>query len=157
MWTREQAFAGPFEELGPDLSLVLADGGTISILPSETIVARRPEPRGHHRWEGIFLAAGPGIRAGASVEELSIVDVAPLLLHQLGLPVPEDMAGSVPEAVFEPAELERRPVRRVPVARRRGAGREPRGQGRARARGAGRRDGAAARAGVRRMSSERGR
>ena len=28
--------------------------------PRETIVARRPEPRGHHRWEGIFLAAGPG-------------------------------------------------------------------------------------------------
>lgn len=115
VWTRERAFAGPFQELGPDLSLVLADGGTISILPSETIVARRPEPRGHHRWEGIFLAAGPGIRAGASVEELSIVDVAPLLLHQLGLPVPEDMSGSVPEAVFEPAELDRRPVRRVPV------------------------------------------
>lgn len=113
VWTREQAFAGPFEELGPDLSLVLADGGTLSILPSETIVARRPEARGHHRWEGIFLAAGPGIRAGASVEELSIVDVAPLLLHQLGLPAPEDMAGSVPEAIFEPGELERRPPRRV--------------------------------------------
>jgi predicted AlkP superfamily phosphohydrolase/phosphomutase len=116
VWTREQAFAGPFEELGPDLSLVLADGGTISILPSETIVARRPEPRGHHRWEGIFLAAGPGIRAGATVEQLSIVDVAPLLLHRLGLPVPEDMSGSVPEEVFEPAELERRRVRRVSVA-----------------------------------------
>jgi hypothetical protein len=95
---------------------VLADGGTLSILPSETIVARRPEPRGHHRWEGIFLAAGPGIRAGAAVEELSIVDVAPLLLHQIGLPAPEDMAGNVPEAIFEPAELERRPPRRVPAS-----------------------------------------
>jgi predicted AlkP superfamily phosphohydrolase/phosphomutase len=115
VWTREQAFSGPFEELGPDLSLVLADGGTMSILPSETIVARRPEPRGHHRWEGIFFAVGPGIRAGESVEELSIVDVAPLLLHQLGLPVPEDMSGSVPEAVFESGELERRPVRHAPA------------------------------------------
>jgi predicted AlkP superfamily phosphohydrolase/phosphomutase len=115
VWTREQAFSGPFEQLGPDLSLVLADGGTISILPSETVVARRPQPRGHHRWEGIFLAAGPGIRAGASVEELSIVDVAPLLLHQIGLPAPEDMSGSVPEAIFEAGELERRPVRRVPA------------------------------------------
>ncbi len=115
VWTREQAFAGPFEQLGPDLSLVLADGGTISILPSETVVARRPEARGHHRWEGIFIAAGPGIRKGASVEELSIVDVAPLLLHQLGLPAPEDMSGSVPEAVFEPGELERRPPRRAPA------------------------------------------
>lgn len=110
VWTREQAFAGPYEALGPDLSLVLADGGTISILPSETLVGRRPEPRGHHRWEGIFLAAGPGIRRGERVEELSIVDVAPLLLHRLGLPVPEDMSGSVPEAIFEPGELARRPV-----------------------------------------------
>lgn len=78
-------------------------------------MARRPEARGHHRWEGIFIAAGPGIRKGASVEELSIVDVAPLLLHQLGLPAPEDMSGSVPEAVFEPGELERRPPRRAPA------------------------------------------
>ncbi|HTY96176.1 MAG TPA: alkaline phosphatase family protein [Solirubrobacteraceae bacterium] len=115
VWTREQAFSGPFEQLGPDLSLVLADGGTMSILPSETVVARRPEARGHHRWEGIFLATGPGIRKGASVEELSIVDVAPLLLHQLGLAAPEDMAGSVPEAVFEPGELERRPPRSAPA------------------------------------------
>jgi predicted AlkP superfamily phosphohydrolase/phosphomutase len=113
VWTREQAFSGPFEALGPDLSMVLADGGTISILPSDTLVARRPEPRGHHRFEGIFLAAGPGIRAGASVDELSIVDVAPLLLHQLGLPVPEDVSGDIPEAIFEPGELERRPPRRA--------------------------------------------
>src|SRR5262249_7540072 len=59
VWTREQAFAGPFQSLGPDLSMVLADGGTLSILPSETIVARRDQPRGHHRWEGVLIAAGP--------------------------------------------------------------------------------------------------
>jgi predicted AlkP superfamily phosphohydrolase/phosphomutase len=115
VWTREQAFSGPFEQLGPDLSLVLADGGTMSILPSETIVARRPQPRGHHRWEGIFLAAGPGICEGARVEELSIVDVAPLLLHQIGLPAPDDMSGSVPESIFQAGELERRPVRHAPA------------------------------------------
>ena len=86
VWTREQAFAGPFESIGPDLSMVLADGGTLSILPSETIVARRAVPRGHHRWEGTFIARGPGIRSGAEIEELSLVDIAPLLLYQLGLP-----------------------------------------------------------------------
>jgi predicted AlkP superfamily phosphohydrolase/phosphomutase len=116
VWTRERAFAGPFEQLGPDLSLVLADGGTMSILPSDTIVARRKEPQGHHRWEGIFLASGPGIRAGAQVDELSIVDVAPLLLHRLGLGVPDDMAGRVPVEILEPAELVARPPRQVPAA-----------------------------------------
>ncbi|MGA2010999.1 MAG: alkaline phosphatase family protein [Solirubrobacteraceae bacterium] len=113
VWTREQAFVGPFEGLGPDLSIVLADGGTISILPSDTIVARREQVRGHHRSEGMFLAAGPGIREGARAQELSIVDVAPLVLHRLGLAIPDDMAGRLPTEIFEPEELRRRPPRTV--------------------------------------------
>lgn len=111
VWPRERAFPGPYEQLGPDLSLVLADGGTISILPSEQVVAQREQVRGHHRWEGVFLGVGPGIRSGVSLDQLSIVDVAPLVLHRLGLAVPDDMAGRVPEELFEAAELERRPVR----------------------------------------------
>jgi predicted AlkP superfamily phosphohydrolase/phosphomutase len=116
VWAREQAFPGPYERYGPDLSMVLADGGTMSILPSETIVARRPETRGHHRWEGIFLAAGPGIRPGVEVDELSIVDVAPFVMHRMQLPVPADMSGRVPEAIYEPDELLRNPPRRGPAA-----------------------------------------
>jgi hypothetical protein len=95
---------------------VLADGGTISILPSDTLVARRGEPKGHHRWEGIFLASGPGIRAGAEVNELAIVDVAPLILHRLGLPVPDDMSGRVPVEILEPHELDAHPPRSVRAA-----------------------------------------
>ena len=122
--------------------------------PRETIVARRPEPRGHHRWEGIFIAAGPGIRAGASVEELSIVDVAPLLLHQLGLPVPEDMAGqrarrrcsSPASSSAGPCGARRRRPRRRRRARRSTVELAPRGAGRG--------DGATAGAGVRGVSGE---
>lgn len=116
VWTREQAFAGEFEAYGPDLSMVLCDGGTMSILPSQAILARRAEPRGHHRWEGIFLAAGPGIMPGARLDELSIVDVAPLVLHSLGLPVPDDMAGRVPVELFTAEERRRNPPQRVHAA-----------------------------------------
>jgi predicted AlkP superfamily phosphohydrolase/phosphomutase len=116
VWTREQAFHGPYERYGPDISMVLADGGTISILPSDSLLARRGQPRGHHRWEGILLAAGPGIRTGAVVDEFSIVDVAPFILHQLGLPIPADMTGRLPVELFEPDELLRRPPRRGPAA-----------------------------------------
>jgi predicted AlkP superfamily phosphohydrolase/phosphomutase len=115
-WTREEAFAGPHEGIGPDLSLLLADGATMSILPSQELVVRRPEPAGHHREVGMFLAAGPGIRAGEAVGELSLVDVAPFVLHRLGLPVPDDMAGRVPVELLEDAELAAHPPRTVPAA-----------------------------------------
>jgi predicted AlkP superfamily phosphohydrolase/phosphomutase len=116
VWTREEAFPGPHAEIGPDLSLLLADAGTISILPSEDVVSRRPQPRGHHRPDGILIAAGPGIRAGVEVGARSIVDVAPLLLHRLGLAVPDDMDGEVPVDLLEPDELRARPPRRVAAA-----------------------------------------
>jgi predicted AlkP superfamily phosphohydrolase/phosphomutase len=108
---RADAFAGAYEELAPDLSLVLDDGAAVSILRSETIVRTREVPNGNHRPEGIFLASGPAIRSGASLAELSIVDVAPLLLYSLDVPVPTDVSGRVPEEAFEAGELQRRPPR----------------------------------------------
>ena len=112
------------------------------------------EPRGHHRWTGIFLAAGPGIRRGRALDELSIVDVAPLLLHRLGLPVPDDMAGRVPGEILEPRELERRPPRHAAAGAGRGAGPGRPGRAGAGPRGAGGRHGAPARPRLRRMTRE---
>ena len=113
VWTREEAFAGPFEALAPDVSMILDGGAAVSILRSDMLHQRRAVPSGSHRWEGMFVACGPSIRPGAALDELSIVDVAPLLLYVLGLPVPEDMTGVVPEAVFEPDRLRDKPPVRV--------------------------------------------
>ncbi len=108
--TREAAFPGPFTSMAPDLTLSLADGGLVSILPSDRLVSPRPAVAGSHRPLGVFLARGPGIRRGANAGELSILDVAPILLYALGLPVPEDLEGRVPEEVFDGEALRRRPV-----------------------------------------------
>lgn len=108
---REEAFAGPYQALAPDLTLELDEGAAISILPAESVFRRRHEPKGNHRWDGIFLARGPGVRSRVQLNELSIVDVAPLILYGLDLPVPGDMSGQVPTALFEPATLQRRPPR----------------------------------------------
>jgi predicted AlkP superfamily phosphohydrolase/phosphomutase len=48
---------------------------------------------GSHRDNGIFLAEGPGVREGMTVEGAHIMDVAPTILHLLGVPAPEDMDG----------------------------------------------------------------
>ena len=111
VYTSEEAFSGDFMSMAPDLTLAMADGGLVSILPSQRIVSPRAELAGAHRPVGVFLARGPGMRRGAQVGELSILDVAPTLLYGLDLPIPEDFEGRVPDEVFESRQLEQRPVR----------------------------------------------
>jgi predicted AlkP superfamily phosphohydrolase/phosphomutase len=113
VWTREEAFDGPCGAVAPDLTLVMRDGGLVSILPAGQPLAKRAAVAGAHRPIGVLAVSGPGILRGVEVGERSILDVAPLILHSIGLPVPEEMQGSVPEEIFEAGVLERRPVRRT--------------------------------------------
>lgn len=111
VWTREEAYPGPNGPSAPDLTLVLRDSGFISIRHRAPALQIRPEVTGTHCPEGIFLAAGPGIARGASLDRLSILDVAPTVLHSVGLAVPEDFEGRVPMEMFEPAWAASRAVR----------------------------------------------
>jgi tetratricopeptide (TPR) repeat protein/predicted AlkP superfamily phosphohydrolase/phosphomutase len=63
-----------------------------------------------HEPDGIFVAAGPHIRRGARVEGASVLDLAPTVLHYLGLPVAKDMDGSVLESIFEPGYESQHPI-----------------------------------------------
>jgi predicted AlkP superfamily phosphohydrolase/phosphomutase len=104
IWTREQVFDGPSVDLAPDLTLVLKDGGLVSILASDAPVKPRRPPTGTHRPDGIFMASGPLFRDGISLPGLSILDVAPTLLFCLGLQIPADLEGRVPsEALTQEA------------------------------------------------------
>jgi predicted AlkP superfamily phosphohydrolase/phosphomutase len=108
--TREEVYSGAHVDRAPDLLLTLRDGGFISVLNSDRPLRPRPEPVGTHRPEGIFLASGPGLRAGLEVPPLSILDIAPTLLYSLGLPIPADLEGAMPTAIFEDRVLRDRPV-----------------------------------------------
>ncbi len=59
--------------------------------------------------DGIFVAWGPAFRSGATIDAVSLLDVAPTVLHLLGLPVAQNMEGRVAEKAFAAA----RPVRWV--------------------------------------------
>ena len=110
IWTREDAFAGEFQDHAPDLTLTIRNGGHVSIFPSDKLVQSRTEIKGSHRPEGIFIGRGPGIRPGV-FGQLSIVDVTPLLLYMLDLPIPENFEGRFPSEVFEDNALAQKPVR----------------------------------------------
>jgi len=109
--TREEAFPGTETARAPDLTLVLRDHGFVSALNAPSTLSPREQPVGAHRPDGIFVAGGPGIRGGLATPTLSIVDVASLLVHSVGLPVPANFEGRVPEEIFEPHFLRARPVR----------------------------------------------
>jgi predicted AlkP superfamily phosphohydrolase/phosphomutase len=47
----------------------------------------------HHRPNGLFMAAGPGIPAGSRINGVRITDLAPTILHWMGVPIPEQMDG----------------------------------------------------------------
>ncbi len=109
IWTREEIFAGPYMELAPDLTLVMRDGGLISILAAETAVAPRSVISGTHAPLGIFAAQGSGLQAGLTSPELSILDIAPLALYGMGLPIPAQLDGRLPTELFDPHALTARP------------------------------------------------
>ena len=117
VWTRRQAFSGPYEQLGPDLSLVLADGGTISILPSRTIVAPprgapRPPPLGGHP----DRARGPGsARARAPTRSRSSTSRR-CCCTSSACRCPRTWPAACPPGCSRTASCERRPVRSAPAS-----------------------------------------
>jgi predicted AlkP superfamily phosphohydrolase/phosphomutase len=66
-----------------------------------------------HRLHGVLLAYGPHVVPGIDLEETSIVDLAPTLVHLLGLPVPGSMEGRVLAELFDLPEASRLPTEAV--------------------------------------------
>jgi len=66
--------------------------------------------RGQHyaQVNGILIASGPDIKPGDKIEGARLIDIAPTVLHMMGLPVPQDMDGRVLDELFkeesEPAQ-----------------------------------------------------
>lgn len=115
--TREAAFPGQASADAPDLTLILADYGFVSIRNLEPVVFVRPEAVGTHHPDGIVLAGGPGIESGWHDRALPIADIAANLLHSLDLPIPADFDGQVMTACFSADFLQNRPARPGPATR----------------------------------------
>src|SRR4029077_1056746 len=75
---------------------------------------RRPtadvDPAQWHRNFGVFVAAGPGLKADSIIHGASLLDITPTILAMFGLPVGRDMEGKVLVNAFEKLpEIERIP------------------------------------------------
>ena len=81
-------------------------------LPAQEVAARTPRT-GTHRAQGLFVMAGPGIKAGYQLRASSILDISPTMLYLLGLPVADDMVGRVLREALEPSLWRSRPLQMV--------------------------------------------
>jgi predicted AlkP superfamily phosphohydrolase/phosphomutase len=114
VWFREEVYDGPYTHLAPDVLFVARDYAYLGreLLGTRGVVETSMNwANGFHRMNGIFLAYGPHLGRAVRAQGATMVDVAPTLLHSLGLPVPDDMDGRVLAEVFAPEYMAVNPVR----------------------------------------------
>ena len=92
---------------GPDAAVILiSDHGFHSDHLRPTFVPNIPAGIvAWHRAQGIFAAAGPGLRPQADVFGARLPDIAPTILHYFGLPRARDMEGRVLIDAFSSSDL----------------------------------------------------
>lgn len=118
---REEVFRGPYCEQAPDVIYMTRDNSypESGRLDVATAIGAEPAGRaGGHRLEGVFVLAGPAARRGAALNACRIVDVAPTLLHVLGLPIAEDVDGEVLAEALDQDHLGHRSIEFCEPSRR---------------------------------------
>lgn len=118
VYRREDIYHGPYLEEAPDIVGLLdptyhvaavdwrpAGGGVIESLGDKLLFVG--DLTGQHDLDGILIAHGPHVRAGAPLEGARIIDIAPTILAAMGEKVPAYMDGRVLAQLFDsPLQVE---------------------------------------------------
>ncbi|NIS63094.1 MAG: hypothetical protein GTO13_21080 [Proteobacteria bacterium] len=98
VFKRKEIHFGEYSRFGPDLFIYFDNChwniseliGYDSIYSYDT--PKGPDDAGHGPY-GFFAIYGPGVRKAGEVSGADLLDVAPTMLHLMGLPIPPDMEG----------------------------------------------------------------
>jgi predicted AlkP superfamily phosphohydrolase/phosphomutase len=111
---REEIYSGPHLDRAPDLILRPQEPSDIFFgladFGHRETVSTVYRYSGMHRDHGMLIMHGPGVCQGSTVEGAAIQDMAPTVLHTMGLPVPGDMDGHVLADAFTPEYMASFPV-----------------------------------------------
>jgi predicted AlkP superfamily phosphohydrolase/phosphomutase len=113
---KEELYHGPMLEKAPDLSFAIMDfryDSSVKFGLGIKGIFGMPEfeDSGTHRREGILIAYGKGIKSNFNIEGATLVNIAPLALYLLNLPIPGDMDGKVLATMFKEDWIKSHPIR----------------------------------------------
>ncbi|MGI8956376.1 MAG: alkaline phosphatase family protein [Chthoniobacterales bacterium] len=125
VYRRDEVFHGPFAKEGADLVLDWwSEDSLFSTQPSfpedtdkPALVIREHKPSGNSEWGGthrligVVVGRAPAFKTGVEIQDAHLIDIAPTILHLLGVSVPEDMDGTVLTSAFRPEFLAENSVR----------------------------------------------
>lgn len=111
---KEEIYNGPHIDTLPDIVFIPKPGYTTfeeHEFAAKSVITQAKTVSGTHRLNGILLMRGGGIKKSATLQDASIMDLAPTILYLLGLPIPTDMDGRVLEEVLTSSYLRLNPIR----------------------------------------------
>lgn len=104
-WKREERYGGDYLHLVPDVVVLPYPNYNVNANPYTDTFGQFPgmENEGTHDAapDGILLGAGPNVAATAERERVSLLDIAPTILHLLDSAVPGNMDGTVPTGLLD--------------------------------------------------------
>jgi predicted AlkP superfamily phosphohydrolase/phosphomutase len=115
VYRREEIFRGNNTERLPDLILHTDRARYVSFghaeFGSNQIIEPSVGQTGHHHMVGVLVLHGSGVRQGLRMDEASMLDVVPTLLHYMGLAIPTYMDGKVLTQAFTDELNHTNPIR----------------------------------------------
>jgi predicted AlkP superfamily phosphohydrolase/phosphomutase len=114
VYRREEIYSGPYIDRTPDLIVQPRGWQYMAFGHADFGSNKLVEPiiglSGHHRPDGVLILAGEGVKPGIQIEGASILDLAPTILHAMGIDVPQDLDGRVLGEAFESSSPVSQPV-----------------------------------------------
>jgi hypothetical protein len=111
---REEIYRGRFLGEAPDLYFLpyvptVGVFGDFEFSSNKVIEEVSDAISAQHRMEGIFVASGPAVKKGQEVSGMTVMDLAPMMLYLMNLPIPSGVDGKLRKDVLDEGLLEKRP------------------------------------------------